>query len=424
MDENNKNNIIDIINNIKNINLNKDTNNINVDNNQEKNENKIPNNLININNNNNLIKNNNQSNQQPKLGINNLKNKLKLKNKNFHINIKNNNNPSEQPQNKNVILGQKYNKINESQISYDTVSNLNLKFNENQNNNHEHKKKFKLSLYNLQKLYLLGAGSSGEVHLVQDKETKKKLALKSVKYNEEVKKQIENEVRLSSLLKHENIIRCYATYFIDDSINFVMEFMNRGTLGDLIKKEKTIPENILGIIIYQLIKGLAYIQKEKIIHRDLKPSNILLNSKGYVKISDFGVSAIIENSWQNKKTMIGTYLYMAPERIDANVYYLNCDVWSIGIIVEECILGYYPYLKYTNFEPIDNVWKVRDLIDKYSPTLDEKKNSKEICDFVKVCLIKDTKQRPTASILIQHPFIKKYENCDYMELANHLSKYY
>ena len=99
----------------------------------------------------------------------------------------------------------------------------------------------------------------------------------------------------------------------------------RGTLSDLIKKEKTITENILGIIIYQLIKGLAYIQKEKIIHRDLKPSNILLNSKGYVKISDFGVSAIIENSWQNKKTMIGTYLYMAPERIDANVYYLNCD---------------------------------------------------------------------------------------------------
>lgn len=273
---------------------------------------------------------------------------------------------------------------------------------------------------------LLGSGASGEVYLIQDKKTKKKLALKTVKYtNEETaKKQLETEVKLSSELKNENIIKCYATYFIDGTINFVLEYMDRGTLGDVLKKAKVIPENFLGIISYQVVKGLAYIQKEKkIIHRDLKPSNILLNSKGFAKIADFGVSAMVEGSWAQKKTMIGTYIYMAPERIDADKYYLNCDIWSLGIIVMECCLGYYPYIIYNNGEPLSSVWNAKDLIDNNPPpTLPEDKFSKEIIDFLKQCLIKEIKERPTAAKLLEHPFIKKYENSSREELSSWLNQ--
>ena len=335
--------------------------------------------------------------------------------------IKNNNTESS------FILKQKFDNINESQISYEASNasfqnNISNKSNNISNNAEQHKvkKKFKLSLYQLQKLALLGAGSSGEVYLVQDTVTKKKLALKSVKYSEEekTKAQLETEVKLGTLLKHENIIRIYATYFLKGRINFVMEYMDKGTISDILKKVKKMPEKIVGLITYQVVHGLAYCQKEKkIIHRDLKPSNILVNSKGEIKIADFGVSAILEGSWAQKKTMIGTYLYMAPERIDADSYTLNSDIWSLGIIVMECILGYYPYIIYNNNKLPNSVWMVHELIENNPiPKLDDN-YSNDLIDFIQQCLIKDINQRPKAVELINHNFIKKYNNYNKNELA-------
>ena len=313
-----------------------------------------------------------------------------------------------------LILKQKFNKINESQISYEGNSSI------NQIKKTNKKSKFKLSLYDLEKICLLGVGSSGEVYLVQDKNTKKKLALKKVKYTEDEKtnSQIETEVKLSKFLKHENITRIYATYFFKNNIHFVMEYMDRGTIEDLIVKKKTIPEKYVGMITYQILKGMIFCQKEeKIMHRDLKPSNILINSKGKVKLSDFGVSTIVEGSWAQKKTMTGTIKYMAPERIDANNYYINCDVWSLGLIVMECILGYYPYNIYNN-NKTPGYWEIREIIDKNPiPQLDKKKYSLELIDFTNKCLIKDPKERPTPAKLMDHPFIEKYSKLSCDELA-------
>jgi len=346
---------------------------------------------------------------------------------NTNINIDNINNINDNEQKikdpnieSSFILKQKFNKFNESQISYDVNSSCAQHTNEQ----HKTKKKFKLSLYELHKLALLGAGASGEVYLVQDNVTKKKLALKCVKYVEDEKtiSQLETEVKLSNILKHENIVRIYATYFLKGKINFVMEYMNKGTISDLLKKVKKIPEKYTGLITAQLVKGMAYCQKEgRIIHRDLKPSNILVNSKGEIKISDFGVSTVVESSWSQKKTMIGTYIYMAPERIDADEYYINCDVWSLGIIVMECILGFYPYIVYNNNILPNSVWVVHELIENNPvPQLDQKIYSKELIDFANQCLIKDMKKRPTANKLLEHPFIKKYINTPKEVLANWL----
>ena len=328
--------------------------------------------------------------------------------------------PNNNMEESSFVLKQKFDNINESQISYEANSsfqNMNLNFQEHK----KVKKKFKLSLYQLQKLALLGAGASGEVYLVQDTNTKKKLALKSVKYTEDekTKSQLETEVKLGNLLKHENIIRIYATYFLKGRINFVMEYMDKGTISDILKKVKKIPEKYVGMITYQVVKGLAYCQKEKkIIHRDLKPSNILVNSKGEIKIADFGVSTIVEGSWAQKKTMIGTYIYMAPERIDADSYTLNSDIWSLGIIVMECILGYYPYIIYNNNTLPNSVWIVHELIENNPiPSLSPELYSKELIDFIQQCLIKDINKRPKAAVLINHPFIQKYSNSSKEELA-------
>ena len=201
-----------------------------------------------------------------------------------------------------------------------------------------------------------------------------------------------------------------------------MEYMDKGTISDILKKVKKIPEKFVGIITYQVLKGMTFCQKEKrIIHRDLKPSNILVNSKGFIKIADFGVSTVVEGSWSQKKTMIGTYIYMAPERIDADLYYINCDVWSLGIIVMECILGYYPYIIYNNNTLPNSVWVVHELIENNPvPQLDSRIYTKELIDFTNQCLIKDPKKRPTPVILMNHPFIQRYNKISYDELSKWL----
>lgn len=78
-------------------------------------------------------------------------------------------------------------------------------------------------------------------------------------------------------------------------------------------------------------------------HRDIKPSNLLLNSKGDVRISDFGVSGQLSNSCSKCLSWVGTVTYMSPERIRGDCYAFNTDVWSLGLVLLECAVGRFPY---------------------------------------------------------------------------------
>ena len=94
----------------------------------------------------------------------------------------------------------------------------------------------------------------------------------------------------------------------------------------------------------QVLKGLDYLhRKMKVIHRDIKPSNLLLNSKGQIKIADFGVSGKMLHTNDSKSSWVGTLMYMSPERFRGEHYNANTDIWSLGLTIMECALGYYPY---------------------------------------------------------------------------------
>ena len=100
--------------------------------------------------------------------------------------------------------------------------------------------------------------------------------------------------------------------------------------------------DVLGKITVAILSGLNYLyDNHRIMHRDIKPSNVLVNSRGYIKLCDFGVSGELVNSIAD--TFVGTSTYMAPERIQGAKYSIKSDVWSVGLTVMELAIGRFPF---------------------------------------------------------------------------------
>lgn len=98
----------------------------------------------------------------------------------------------------------------------------------------------------------------------------------------------------------------------DGQVHMALEYMDAGSLADVIKEVGRIPEQIIGLMTVQILKGIDYLHRTmKVIHRDIKPSNILINKKGQVKIADFGVSGKMENTFDCMSSWVGTVSYMS-----------------------------------------------------------------------------------------------------------------
>jgi mitogen-activated protein kinase kinase len=148
------------------------------------------------------------------------------------------------------------------------------------------------------------------------------------------------------------IVDFYGAFFQEGAVYICMEFMDGGSIDKIY--HEGIPENVLRKITLATTMGLKSLKDEhNIIHRDVKPTNILINTRGQIKICDFGVSGNLVASVA--KTNIGCQSYMAPERISSGgvvqaganpgggTYSVQSDIWSLGLTIIECALGRYPY---------------------------------------------------------------------------------
>lgn len=145
------------------------------------------------------------------------------------------------------------------------------------------------------------------------------------------------ELRALCQVKNECLVQLEGAYLFDDKVTMVLEFMDCGSLEDLLKRHnqvgRRLREETIASIAFQMLSGLSYLHQKHVIHRDVKPGNVLMNSKGEVKLCDFGLSSISDQSLQT--TMVGTTLYMAPERLRANPYGRSSDLWSFGVVILE-----------------------------------------------------------------------------------------
>jgi mitogen-activated protein kinase kinase len=162
-----------------------------------------------------------------------------------------------------------------------------------------------------------------------------------------------------------------------------------------------------------VLGGLTYLyQTHRIMHRDIKPSNILINSKGEIKLCDFGVSSELENSVAD--TFVGTGTYMAPERIQGSPYTVKSDVWSVGLTLMELAIGKFPFSIESEGDddeaagPQGILDLLQQIVLEPSPRLPKSDAFPHILeDVIAKCLMKDPKERPTPRELFDtDPFLQ------------------
>ncbi|XP_046844938.1 dual specificity mitogen-activated protein kinase kinase 5-like [Xenia sp. Carnegie-2017] len=254
----------------------------------------------------------------------------------------------------------------------------------------------------LQYIEILGHGIGGTVYKCYHTASEKIMAVKVIQLDltPEVQKQILLELNILFKCESPYIIGFFGAFFLENLISICTEFMDGGSL----EIYGAIPEPVLGRISVTVVKGLVYLWQLKIMHRDVKPSNILVNTRGQIKLCDFGVSTQLVNSIAT--TYVGTNAYMAPERVLGGEYSVRSDVWSLGISVLEMALGRFPYCRENSdskvFLPIE---LMQCIVNESPPSLPVEKFSPDFVSFVGTCMQKSIKSRPTPQELMDHPFI-------------------
>lgn len=253
----------------------------------------------------------------------------------------------------------------------------------------------------------LGHGNGGTVYKAYHLSYKRVLAVKVIPLDitVDLQKQIMSELEILYKCDSPYIITFFGAFFVENRISICTEFMDGGSL-DVFKR---IPEHVLGRIAVAVVKGLTYLWSLKILHRDVKPSNMLVNTRGQVKLCDFGVSTQLVNSIA--KTYVGTNAYMAPERISGEQYGIHADVWSVGISFMELALGMFPYPQIQkNQGSLMPLQLLQCIVDEDPPILPVGQFSEKFVHFVTQCMRRLPKERPAPNNLMDHSFIVQYND--------------
>lgn len=250
---------------------------------------------------------------------------------------------------------------------------------------------------------LLGRGAGGIVAMGKHTPTGVQLAIKVVRVEDKAKRsQLINELHnLLRVTKSQFLIQLYAAYMHKDTgcVHIALEYMDYGSLTDLKHKVPFVPEHILALVMMQILEGLKALHLAYVVHRDVKLGNILFNSRGVVKVTDFGISKKLGDHAMCD-TFVGTATHMSPERVLGEDYSYAADIWSLGLCVYELASGQYPYGSIASFPVLfDN------LCNKDEPRLSSEKYSSAICEFIELQLQRHPAKRATAIQLQAHRFI-------------------
>jgi serine/threonine protein kinase len=188
---------------------------------------------------------------------------------------------------------------------------------------------------------------------------------------------------------------------LDGTLSLCLEYMNNGSLQDIVSLGGCNDETILSSISYQILCGLQFLHSLRIVHRDVKPSNILLSLDGHIKLSDFGLAKTMDLGHSLADSFIGTFEYMAPERLSGESYSFSSDIYSFGLSVHTLSLGRFPYDNKKGF------WELLHITQQENKPLPSSELfSEEFIRFISLSTNRNMKDRPSADQLLSFPFVQ------------------
>ncbi|KAG7567665.1 Protein kinase domain [Arabidopsis thaliana x Arabidopsis arenosa] len=206
---------------------------------------------------------------------------------------------------------------------------------------------------------LLGTGNFAKVYHGTEISTGDDVAIKVIKKDHAFKRrgmmeQIEREIAVMRLLRHPNVVELREVMATKKKIFFVMEYVNGGELFEMIDRDGKLPEDLARKYFQQLISAVDFCHSRGVFHRDIKPENLLLDGEGDLKVTDFGLSALMMpeglggrrgSSDDLLHTRCGTPAYVAPEVLRNKGYDgAMADIWSCGIVLYALLAGFLPFI--------------------------------------------------------------------------------
>ncbi|MBL8879711.1 MAG: serine/threonine protein kinase [Phycisphaerales bacterium] len=243
---------------------------------------------------------------------------------------------------------------------------------------------------------LLGKGGMGEVYRADDLRLGQMVALKFLTSAQiGAINALHQEVRVARQVAHPNVCRVYDIGNVDGLPFISMEYIDGEHLGSLLKRIGRLPEDKAAEIAAQLCLGLSAIHEQGLIHRDLKPTNVMIDGRGKVRITDFGLAGVAVDLATSRERA-GTPAYMAPEQIAGRGVSVRSDVYSLGLVLYELFTGKRAFegKSWADFV------RIHDTHTPVSPTRIVERLDPAIERAIMRCLEKDAALRPASALAV------------------------
>jgi hypothetical protein len=245
---------------------------------------------------------------------------------------------------------------------------------------------------------LLGKGGMGEVYRADDLTLGQAVALKflpdAAASDEAMLDRFRNEVRTARRVSHPNVCRVYDVGEVDGQTFFTMEYVDGEDLASLLRRIGRLPQDKAIEMARQLCAGLAAAHAKGVLHRDLKPANIMLDGRGQVVITDFGLAGVADDI-RGAEVRSGTPAYMAPEQLSGTEVTLRSDIYALGLVLYEIFTG-----KRAFAEKVTSALHVQEDRTPSRPSLVVKDLDPIIEKVILRCLETDPSSRPANALAV------------------------
>ena len=245
---------------------------------------------------------------------------------------------------------------------------------------------------------LLGKGGMGEVYRADDLTLGQAVALKflpdQAAHDEGLLERFRNEVRIARRVSHPNVCRVYDVGEVDGQTFFTMEYVDGEDLASLLRRIGRLPQDKAIEMSRQLCAGLAAAHAKGVLHRDLKPANIMLDGRGQVVITDFGLAGVADDI-RGAEVRSGTPAYMSPEQLAGTEVSPRSDIYALGLVLYEIFTG-----KRAFAEKVAGPIRSRDDHTPSRPSSVVKDLDPVIEKVILRCLEKEPASRPATALAV------------------------